>query len=842
MNNNDHMKNLCLSLMKADTEEEVISLLKDMDYWEDSSAWRNYGDNESNFSTIGNQSSRPDAALVEKLVNSVDHRLINECLISGIDPESSKAPQSVREAVARFFDPEVTPTGITAGRLGEWDKEKRKSVAEGITLAATGSTPSQGGNPCFTISDSGEGQTPEMIPYTFLSLPSHGSNKIKIPFVQGKFNMGSTGVLQFCGKHNLQLILSRRNPKIPNSNSKHDSDRQWGFTVVRREIPEANSRSSVYTYLAPLGAEAEPNKGSVLRFSAEDMPIFPEGGNAYTRNATWGTLVKLYEYSAKGYSNTHIFRKDGLLYRLDLLLPDAALPIRLHECRSGFRGHKGSFETTLTGLNVRLEDNKGENIEENFPTSSPISAVGQQMTTTIYAFKKGKADTYRKNEGILFTINGQTHSHLTKGFFSRKAVGRLNRIADSILVVVDCSQFNILSREDFFMNSRDRQRGGELSGQVESELEELLKNHPGLRALKDRRRQEEIASKVEDSKPLEDVLKTLVKQSPVLASLFLQGPRISNPFAPIQVKTEQKAYEGERYPTYFKFKGKKYGAELSRDCPENQRCRITLETDVVNDYFNRKIDKGEFSLFLSNGNSRFRVDNSVGPNLNNGSATLSVRLPDNCREGDILRYVSTVTDPSQIDPFENSFTVKVSKAAKPKPSGSPPLPPLPPTQEEGKDRQIPSGITFPPIHDVYESDWGQQDPPFNKYAAMRLVTDENPEGQDVHEFYVNMDNIYLKTELKSTIQEPELTRARWRYGLVLLGLAILRQHAQISDATSINGASKAGERTEEDNGNVDIKIKELGEAVAPFLLPIINSLGALDMESSLAIDDSGEAP
>lgn len=172
--NNEQTKNLCLSLMKADTEDEVISLLEEAGYWENTLAWRNYGDNESNFSTIGNQSSRPDAALVEKLVNSVDHRLINECLTHGIDPESPEAPRSVRDAVARFFDQEVRPEGLTAGRIGEWDEELRKSVAEGITLAATGSTPSQRGNPCFTIADSGEGQTPEMMPYTFLSLPSHG--------------------------------------------------------------------------------------------------------------------------------------------------------------------------------------------------------------------------------------------------------------------------------------------------------------------------------------------------------------------------------------------------------------------------------------------------------------------------------------------------------------------------------------------------------------------------------------------------------------------------------------------------------------------------------------------
>jgi hypothetical protein len=81
------LRDFCLALMKADTEEEVIALLKDAGYWNDSKVWRFYGDRDTNYNAIGNQQSRPDAALVEKIVNSVDARLMNECLVRGIDPE-----------------------------------------------------------------------------------------------------------------------------------------------------------------------------------------------------------------------------------------------------------------------------------------------------------------------------------------------------------------------------------------------------------------------------------------------------------------------------------------------------------------------------------------------------------------------------------------------------------------------------------------------------------------------------------------------------------------------------------------------------------------------------------
>ena len=81
---NDEIKNLGLSLFQADTENRVIEILKSIGFWDDPKAWRYYGDREDNFSIIGNQQSRPEAALVEKIVNSVDAVLMNGCWLSGL--------------------------------------------------------------------------------------------------------------------------------------------------------------------------------------------------------------------------------------------------------------------------------------------------------------------------------------------------------------------------------------------------------------------------------------------------------------------------------------------------------------------------------------------------------------------------------------------------------------------------------------------------------------------------------------------------------------------------------------------------------------------------------------
>ncbi len=147
-------------------------------------------------------------------------------------------------------------------------------------------------------------------------------------------------------------------------------------------------------------------------------------------------------------------------------------------------------------------------------------------------------------------------------------------------------------------NSRDRLRGGVLHKEVERELEDLLRNHPGLRALRERRRREEIESRIEESKPLEQILESLLKHSPTLANLFQFGNRASNPFKTINTGAEERPYEGKQYPTYFKFKGRAVHSDLRREGHLNARTRIAFETNAVNDYFTRSIDAGRFNLWL----------------------------------------------------------------------------------------------------------------------------------------------------------------------------------------------------------------------------------------------------
>src|SRR6056297_1929029 len=377
-------KELVLKLAKSEKEKEVIEHLKNENLWNKPKFWRYYGDRENNFGEIGNQQSDPAAALVEKITNSIDAKLMSEVLSKNIDPEGDNAPKSIIEAQEEFFN-------ITSGNLANLTARERTTIAQNIALVASGDR----SNPNYSIIDKGEGQTPAKMPKTILSLGE--SNKLRIPFVQGKFNMGGTGSLQFCGERNLQLVISKRDPSITIDDN-DPTKNKWGFTIVRREDPKENMKNSTFTYLAP--------KGKIPTFETESIPLWPgDHPNVYGKAFKWGTFIKLYEYDMTGMKTNILF---DLYNYLSLLLPKVALPIRLYE-RRDYKGK--SLETTLSGLSVRLEEDKQKNLVKGFPTYHKMNVSGQTLKTHMYAFKDGAEENYKNHEGVLFTINGQTHGY-----------------------------------------------------------------------------------------------------------------------------------------------------------------------------------------------------------------------------------------------------------------------------------------------------------------------------------------------------------------------------------------------------------------------------------------------
>lgn len=701
-------KDLALQLARMEKESDVVDFLKSLGYWDDYRYWRSFGDNDNNFSTIGNQQSKPDAALVEKIINSVDAILMKECMIRGIDMTSSDAPSSMTEALKQFF-------GISEGQISNLDTKTRNKMSEDIILAATGSAYHMN----LTIVDRGEGQTPAKMPDTILSVSKN--NKLRVPFVQGKFNMGGTGVLPFCGENRFQLVISKRCPDIPNLDDDITYD-QWSVTIVRREPAREGRRSSMFTYLT------NPD-GSLMSFIADVLPIIPSPRGINYLDMTYGAYFKLFNYALQGYKSNVLF---DFNYRMSMLMPELAHPVRIRECRENYRGH--SFETTLSGLQTRLDDDRSNNIEDGFPSSEAFNIDGQDIRCSIYVFKKGKAKNYRETEGILFTVNGQTHASASESFFNKV---NLSYLADSLLVLVDCSDIDVSHREDMFMNSRDRLRNGKFVKEVEDRIKDILKDHPGLKRLQNERRAAAVQERLSDDRPLQDVLQNILKKSPVLSKILLAGARLTTPFNVTPSVGEGVEFRGKKHPSFFTLKGKLKDGMLKKCIPVNHDFRVQFETDAANDYFVRPSEKGTLHIKMDGINHPDLVKH-LG--LFNGTATLTVRMPEDAQVGDIHVFQTEIADDYITQTFENEFQLIVSKPMDYSGGGAGER--TPPEDEKKRGvRRNPSEAAMPNIEEKYRADWEQ----FGMDKNSALVVFSTDEGSD---YYLNMDNQYLWAELK----------------------------------------------------------------------------------------------
>ena len=170
------------------------------------------------------------------------------------------------------------------------------------------------------------------------------------------------------------------------------------------------------------------------------------------------------------------------------------------------------------------------------------------------------------------------------------------------------------------MNSRDRLADEELAHEILDELADVIKTQPGLRLLRERRRQEDIAGKIADEKPLQDVLEQILKRSPALAQIFLAGTRLSNPFASADAPVAAR-FDGTEHPSYFRFKDHKSGEAVNRPAYIGQRFRLTFETDVENEFFRRSLDPGELEVKATLNGEPVALTSTM--NLFNGLAHLN---------------------------------------------------------------------------------------------------------------------------------------------------------------------------------------------------------------------------
>jgi len=610
-----------LSLIDAQNASEVTKILKSNAFFTNSEWWP-YGSTESNFSVISAQAKDSVNALVEKIVNSIDALLLGECLKKGIDPKSPDAPNSMSEAVDKFFD-------IPGADISSLSTKERRALANNIQVVVDGDKE----KPNITIVDLGEGQNPEDFLKTFLSLPAEKSNKADINFVQGKYNMGGTGALMFCGKpeERYQLVLSKRNPSISNSN------KLWGFTLVRQTFKEG-SRNPLFEYLVD-------SAGDFYFFDADTLQILPDEKKLY-----FGSFIKLYSYHLKRPSVATL----DLWRPLNRRLFTPALPILIHEARPAYKGHSSS--KVMEGNKFRLNGEDHVWVEKYFEIKSDLASLGN-CTIEVTLFKDQIEESTKSGpkkrpfpneeftsptEAIFLTVNGQTHHTIGRSTLETQA--NLRNLAKYLMVHIDVTDVGPVLSE-IFHGAREGARDNEMYNEIQDRLLSDLKDNPLLRSLDEEYRRREIAKIQPDKGFIKQTAARILNENPDWVKRLFKGSEITLN----TVLGKPQKFVPSYIPTIFELKG-----STVKVVPINNKYSwIYFLTDAPDDYFTRKSDYGELKI-----ESSVPVEKAYW--LNEGLLSLKIITPINVTNSSQIIIKVILTIPGGKD-FERKVVIQFKK-------------------------------------------------------------------------------------------------------------------------------------------------------------------------------------
>jgi hypothetical protein len=134
------------------------------------------------------------------------------------------------------------------------------------------------------------------------------------------------------------------------------------------------------------------------------------------------------------------------------------------------------------------------------------------------------------------------------------------------------------------------------------------------------------------------------------------------------------------------------------------------------------------------------------------------------------------------------------------------------------------------------------EPHFDQYTALRIrhapESDDSENGKEIYDFFINMDNLYLVNEQKSSKKDADLLEACFLYGMVLVGIALIHD-----DLERESQKDEDNFNTDENEGknNIEEKVEDFTKAISPILLPMIENLGTFEHEYESVDTNSGEA-
>ncbi|AFN74352.1 hypothetical protein MROS_1113 [Melioribacter roseus P3M-2] len=644
----------------------------------------------------------------------------------------------MEEAIEKFFPDHK-----------KWDLPSfRKAQSESIQIIADG----QRMETSLIIYDDGEGQHPEDFERTFLSLLR--GNKNEIHFVQGKYNMGGSGAIVFCGKKRYHLIASKR----------YDGKGKFGFTLIRQhpftKEEEEKKKNTWYEYFKI--------NGQIPSFEIDQLDL-----GLYNRKFTTGTILKLYSYDLPPGSRSVISR--DLNQSINEFLFEPALPVYTIDKKERYPDDR-NLERDLYGLKRRLEEEKSKYVDDYFLESYKDKEIGE-LKITCYVFKpriEGKTakesresiqrEFFKNNMSVLFSLNGQVHGHFTSEFISRTL--KMQLIKDYILIHVDCTNLHYAFRKELFMASRDRLKQGEETSRLREIVAKVLLKSKLVDIYK--KRKDTISFAGEDKNEL---IKSFTKNLPLKSELLKllnqtfkleeKGEKPDKEKKEKKRKEKEEEFKPERFPTYFKYGKNGKDEKPMIKIPLGGEKVIKFKTDVENEYFVRVEEPGELKItLLKHTNNETEGGTKPGTpkeiddlfyvqksNPQDGTIKIVLAPTDEVKVGDTVEIKATLTSPGK--DFDQIFLVKIVEKEKPKEKikqtkdeeenkiGLPDLILVYKEPKEGEERKTWADLEGTPLEMGYET-----------------VVQPFAEGDILQAIYVNMDSNVLKN-YKTTLKSAE---------------------------------------------------------------------------------------
>lgn len=636
-------KDVCLQLLSAESEDAVQAVIESIPEMMYRDNWYPLDGRETNFNVVTNQAATGGKAATELMTNMVDAILMKSAYQNGVDPRGYDAPKNMYEAVDELVH------NLRGGRLVDADSAWLRDYAKkNLVIGITGDkdTRKRTNNkwPCYTFIDNGEGQHPDDFPQTFLSL-SEG-NKKEIPFVQGKYNMGSSGVLGYCGRRWFKLIISR----------KWDKSSDWGWTLVRRR-PSGTDDIPIAEYFAP--------DRKVPRFESDLLfPLHTQDGSRYSgASLPSGTVVKLFDF--------HVGKKfkdwTGAREAFYENLTETILPFWLMDFRQTKteKRPEGIDERGFYGMEYVLR--RTHKAEDDDQTEDG-AGEGRHLVGEIESPEIGRADIYaipvkempgwlqprNSNNRVFHAVNGQVQYKQTRAFVSRCGYAGL---MDRMVLIIDASKLTPYAHNEVWKGDREHLRENDVGEGYLASIEDVIRRSEYLKNFRNKVAREELSRIA--TQETNDLFQRLVDNDKDLISfLDNRDPTIKL----TELRGEPPEYEGEYSPTFILLERPKNNEPVV--IPINRTGTISAQTDAAADYFTRADNRGQ--LYISD--NRVRELFSISRTLFNGKLTVFLTPNiDRVETGDTFEFEVGLEDPAMPAQVSAAVVVRIGDEKAPEP-------------------------------------------------------------------------------------------------------------------------------------------------------------------------------